>query len=54
MSLPFGGSSVDPTGARGGGGVGIEGTAAAVANAARDATGVRVRDLPPTLDHFPR
>ncbi len=39
-------------GARGIGEIGIVGTAAAVANAAFHATGVRVRDLPLTADHF--
>lgn len=37
-------------GARGIGEIGITGTAAAVANAVFNATGVRVRDLPITLD----
>jgi xanthine dehydrogenase YagR molybdenum-binding subunit len=41
---------VNPMGAKGIGEVGIVGTAAAVANAVYDATGVRVRDLPITLD----
>jgi len=39
-----------PMGARGVGEIGITGTAAAVANAVFNATGVRVRDLPITLD----
>jgi xanthine dehydrogenase YagR molybdenum-binding subunit len=39
-----------PMGARGIGEIGITGTAAAVANAVFNATGVRVRDLPITLD----
>ncbi|MDA8369983.1 MAG: xanthine dehydrogenase family protein molybdopterin-binding subunit [Nocardiopsaceae bacterium] len=43
---------VNPLGAKGIGEIGIVGTAAAVANAAHHATGVRVRDLPLTLDHF--
>jgi xanthine dehydrogenase YagR molybdenum-binding subunit len=39
---------VNPMGAKGIGEIGIVGTAAAVANAVHDATGVRVRDLPIT------
>ena len=41
-----------PLGARGIGEIGIVGAAAAVANAAHHATGVRVRDLPLTADKF--
>jgi len=41
---------VNPLGAKGIGELGIVGTAAAVANAVYHATGVRVRDLPITLD----
>jgi xanthine dehydrogenase YagR molybdenum-binding subunit len=41
---------VDPMGAKGLGEIGIVGTAAAIANAVYHATGVRVRDLPITLD----
>ncbi|KAJ1684736.1 hypothetical protein LUZ63_020007 [Rhynchospora breviuscula] len=41
-----------PFGGRGIGEIGIVGTAAAIANAAYDATGVRVRDLPLTADRF--
>jgi len=41
---------VNAMGAKGIGEIGIVGTAAAVANAAHHATGVRVRDLPVTLD----
>jgi xanthine dehydrogenase YagR molybdenum-binding subunit len=41
---------VNPLGAKGIGEIGIVGTAAAVANAVYDATGVRVRDLPISLD----
>lgn len=41
---------VDPLGAKGLGEIGIVGTAAAVANAVYHAVGVRVRDLPITLD----
>ncbi|MFW5417698.1 xanthine dehydrogenase family protein molybdopterin-binding subunit [Nocardiopsis sp. CNT-189] len=41
-----------PTGSRGAGEIGIVGTAAAIANAAFHATGVRVRDLPLTADRF--
>jgi xanthine dehydrogenase YagR molybdenum-binding subunit len=44
LSTPFGG--------RGIGEIGIVGTAAAIANAAWHATGVRVRDLPVTADAF--
>ncbi|MEV0055924.1 xanthine dehydrogenase family protein molybdopterin-binding subunit [Saccharopolyspora shandongensis] len=43
---------VNPLGAKGIGELGIVGTAAAIANAAHHATGVRVRDLPITLDKF--
>jgi xanthine dehydrogenase YagR molybdenum-binding subunit len=39
---------INPMGAKGIGEIGIVGTAAAVANAVFDATGVRVRDLPIT------
>jgi xanthine dehydrogenase YagR molybdenum-binding subunit len=41
---------VNPLGAKGIGEIGIVGTAAAIANAVYHATGVRVRDLPITLD----
>ena len=41
---------INPLGARGIGEIGITGIAAAVANAVYHATGVRVRDLPITLD----
>ncbi|MGW7537880.1 xanthine dehydrogenase family protein molybdopterin-binding subunit [Amycolatopsis sp. NPDC054798] len=41
---------LNPMGSKGIGEIGIVGTAAAVANAVRHATGVRVRDLPITLD----
>ena len=41
---------VNAMGAKGIGEIGIVGTAAAVANAVHHATGVRVRDLPVTLD----
>jgi xanthine dehydrogenase YagR molybdenum-binding subunit len=41
---------VDPIGAKGIGEIGMTGVAAAVANAVYHATGVRVRDLPITLD----
>ncbi|MEU4745865.1 xanthine dehydrogenase family protein molybdopterin-binding subunit, partial [Actinosynnema sp. NPDC023658] len=44
----------NPMGTKGVGEIGIVGTAAAIANAAHHATGVRVRDLPLTLDHFLR
>ncbi|MER7012441.1 xanthine dehydrogenase family protein molybdopterin-binding subunit [Saccharopolyspora sp. NPDC000359] len=43
---------VNPMGTKGIGELGIVGTAAAIANAAHHATGVRVRDLPITLDKF--
>ena len=43
-------SHVNPMGAKGLGEVGIVGTAAAIANAVHHATGIRVRDLPITLD----
>ncbi|WP_308405696.1 xanthine dehydrogenase family protein molybdopterin-binding subunit [Streptomyces tardus] len=41
-----------PIGARGIGEIGIVGAAAAVANATYDATGLRIRQLPLTPDHF--
>jgi xanthine dehydrogenase YagR molybdenum-binding subunit len=41
---------INPLGARGIGEIGITGVAAALANAVFHATGVRVRDLPITLD----
>src|SRR5579871_922415 len=41
---------VNPMGSKGIGEIGIVGTAAAVANAVAHATGVRIRDLPITLD----
>ncbi|SDG65256.1 xanthine dehydrogenase YagR molybdenum-binding subunit [Lentzea fradiae] len=44
----------NPMGTKGVGEIGIVGTAAAIANAAHHATGIRVRDLPLTLDHFLR
>ncbi|MET8954007.1 xanthine dehydrogenase family protein molybdopterin-binding subunit [Streptomyces sp. NPDC004393] len=40
----------NPMGSKGAGEVGIVGTAAAIANAVHHATGIRVRDLPITLD----
>ncbi|MQA10650.1 MAG: molybdopterin-dependent oxidoreductase [Pseudonocardiaceae bacterium] len=43
---------VNPLGAKGIGEIGIVGTAAAIVNAAYHATGVRVRELPVTLDKF--
>lgn len=43
---------VNPMGTKGIGELGICGTAAAIANAAHHATGVRVRELPITLDKF--
>jgi xanthine dehydrogenase YagR molybdenum-binding subunit len=45
---------VNPMGAKGIGELGIVGTAAAIANAVYHATGVRVRDLPITLDKLLR
>jgi xanthine dehydrogenase YagR molybdenum-binding subunit len=45
---------VSPMGAKGVGEIGIVGAAAAIANAVYDATGVRVRDLPITLDKLLR
>jgi xanthine dehydrogenase YagR molybdenum-binding subunit len=41
---------VNPMGTKGIGEIGIVGTAAAVANAVHNATGVRIRDLPITAD----
>jgi xanthine dehydrogenase YagR molybdenum-binding subunit len=41
---------VNPMGVKGIGELGIVGTAAAIANAVYHATGIRVRDLPITLD----
>jgi xanthine dehydrogenase YagR molybdenum-binding subunit len=41
---------VNPMGSKGIGEIGIVGTAAAIANAVYNATGIRVRDLPITLD----
>jgi xanthine dehydrogenase YagR molybdenum-binding subunit len=41
---------LNPLGVKGVGEIGIVGTAAAIANAAHHATGVRVRDLPITID----
>jgi xanthine dehydrogenase YagR molybdenum-binding subunit len=41
---------INPMGSKGIGELGIVGTAAAIANATHHATGVRVRDLPITLD----
>jgi xanthine dehydrogenase YagR molybdenum-binding subunit len=41
---------VNPMGSKGIGEIGIVGTAAAVANAVHHATGVRIRQLPITLD----
>lgn len=43
---------VNPMGSKGIGEIGITGTAAAITNAAHHATGIRVRDLPLTLDKF--
>ena len=43
---------VNSIGAKGIGELGIVGTAAAIANAVYHATGIRVRDLPITLDNL--
>ena len=45
---------VNPIGAKGIGELGIVGTAAAIANAVYHAAGIRVRDLPITLDKLLR
>ncbi len=45
---------VNPMGAKGIGEIGIVGTAAAIANAVYHATGIRIRDLPITLDKLLR
>ncbi len=45
---------VNPLGVKGIGEIGIVGTAAAIANAVYHATGIRVRDLPITLDKLLR
>ncbi len=45
---------VNPIGVKGIGEIGIVGTAAAIANAVYHATGIRVRDLPITLDKLLR
>jgi xanthine dehydrogenase YagR molybdenum-binding subunit len=45
---------INPMGSKGAGEVGIVGTAAAIANAVYQATGIRVRDLPVTLDKLLR
>ena len=45
---------VNPMGVKGIGEIGIVGTAAAIANAVYHATGIRVRDLPITLDNLLR
>ncbi len=42
--------TLGPAGAKGVGEIGIVGTAAAIANAVHDATGLRVRELPITVD----
>jgi xanthine dehydrogenase YagR molybdenum-binding subunit len=42
----------NPMGSRGIGEIGIVGAAAAIANAAYHATGIRVRDLPITAGRF--
>jgi xanthine dehydrogenase YagR molybdenum-binding subunit len=47
-------SIINPLGIKGVGEIGIVGVAAAIANAAYHATGVRVRDLPITLDKLAR
>jgi xanthine dehydrogenase YagR molybdenum-binding subunit len=45
---------VSPIGAKGAGEIGITGVAASIANAVYHATGVRVRELPITLDKLLR
>ena len=45
---------LNPMGVKGAGEIGIVGTAAAIANAVHDATGIRVRDLPIRLDRLLR
>jgi xanthine dehydrogenase YagR molybdenum-binding subunit len=45
---------VNPIGVKGAGEIGITGVGAAIANAVYHATGVRVRDLPITLDKLTR
>ena len=47
-------TQVNPIGAKGIGEIGIVGVAAAIANAAHDATGIRVRALPLTPENFLR
>ncbi len=44
------GRVINPMGAKGPGEIGIVGTAAAIANAVYHATGIRIRDLPITLN----
>ncbi|MGZ5862107.1 MAG: hypothetical protein ACXWKB_02310, partial [Methyloceanibacter sp.] len=48
--VPVKEAHLNPLGVKGVGEIGIVGTAAAIANAAFHATGVRVRDLPITID----
>ncbi|GAB3863301.1 hypothetical protein GCM10029963_71590 [Micromonospora andamanensis] len=43
-------AQLNPVGVKGAGEIGIVGTAAAIANAVHHATGVRVRELPITVD----
>ncbi len=45
---------MNPMGTKGIGEIGIVGTAAAVANAIHNATGIRIRDLPITADKLLR
>ncbi len=45
---------VNPMGSKGIGDIGIVGTAATIANAVYHATGIRVRELPITLDTLVR
>jgi xanthine dehydrogenase YagR molybdenum-binding subunit len=52
--LPEDDPHVNPMGSKGIGELGIVGTAAAIANAVYHATGIRVRDLPITLDKLLR
>jgi xanthine dehydrogenase YagR molybdenum-binding subunit len=44
--------NIGPAGAKGLGEIGIVGVAAAIANAAYHATGIRVRDLPIRIDRL--
>jgi len=50
LTIPEDDPHINPIGVKGIGEIGIVGTAAAIANAVFHATGIRVRDLPITLD----